>query len=40
MAGTNAGEVLEGDSHIAAALAELKKPVALAPAVAPGPATR
>jgi carboxyl-terminal processing protease len=29
--GTNAGEVLEGDAPIAAALAELKKPVASAP---------
>jgi carboxyl-terminal processing protease len=29
--GTNAGEVLEGDAPIAAALAELKKPVATAP---------
>jgi carboxyl-terminal processing protease len=34
MAGANAGEVLEGDTHIAAALAELKKPVAAAPSAA------
>ena len=32
--GSNAGEVLEGDAPIAAALAELKKPVASAPAPA------
>ena len=30
MAGENAGEVLEGEAPIAAALAELKKPVAVA----------
>jgi len=30
-AGANAGEVLEGDAPIAAALAELKKPVAVLP---------
>ena len=30
MAGANAGEVLDGEAPIAAALAELKKPVAVA----------
>ena len=35
MAGEFAGEVLEGDAHIAAALAELKKNVAVAPIPAP-----
>lgn len=35
MAGANAGEVLEGDAPIAAALAELKKQVAVAPAARP-----
>ncbi len=35
MAGTNAGEVLAGDAPIAAALAELKKPVAVLPAAKP-----
>lgn len=34
--GDNAGEVLEGDEFIAAALAELKKPVAVAPVPAVG----
>jgi carboxyl-terminal processing protease len=34
-AGANAGEVLEGDAPIAAALAELKKPVAAMPATKP-----
>ena len=35
MPGANAGDVLEGDSFIAAALAELKKPLAAAPASIP-----
>jgi carboxyl-terminal processing protease len=34
MAGANAGEVLDGDTFITAALAELKKPVATAPTAA------
>jgi carboxyl-terminal processing protease len=34
-AGSNAGDVLEGDSFIAAALAELKKPAAVAEVAAP-----
>ena len=37
MAGSNAGEVLEGDAPIVAALAELKKPIAKAPAATPAP---
>ena len=35
LAGANAGEVLDGDAPIAAALAELKKPVATLPAAKP-----
>ena len=35
MPGANAGDVLEGDSFIAEALAELKKPLAAAPAPIP-----
>lgn len=35
LAGANAGEVLDGDAPIAAALAELKKQVAVAPATRP-----
>lgn len=38
MAGEYAGEVLEGDAPIAAALTELKKNIAVAPIAAPAPA--
>jgi carboxyl-terminal processing protease len=34
-AGSNAGDVLDGEAPIAAALAELKKQVALAPVAKP-----
>jgi carboxyl-terminal processing protease len=40
IAGSNAGEVLDGESFITAALAELKKPVAVAPITTPAPAPK